>query len=431
MNLISKKQLLFIGGALLGLVVVGFLFVFSIKDDQKVERVSLEVWGTEDNDSFEKAARAYMDKKTNVSVDYKEISEASFESRLMTALAAGKGPDIFFVESHSLPVDLISEAPQTAFTLERLRTSFPEVIEQDFAPGGKVLALPLYLDTLALVYNQNIYNRVGIVDPPKAWEEFEDIVSDLRVLDDSGRVVKAGAAIGGSDRSIENATDVLQMLMLQNGAQMISGESRNSPTFASQGDKGIAAFDYYTKFGNPAGSFYTWDDSGKKAMDSFASEESVMVFAYKSDIEELKAKNPFLKVGVAPVPQVNLEKPVTFASYHGMAVSKQSKKQDWAWDFIINFSTDPSIAKSYIAESKKPPALKSLISENLKSAEYGIFARQALVAESWFYSGHGKIKEALSQAIQKKISGAADSKTALQQAENRVREIILDLTKEE
>lgn len=423
MPFLSKKQVLFVGGGLLVLLIIGVVFIFSLREEKTAKRVNLEVWGTEDDDVFSAMARSYSDLRTNVSIDYTQISESSFETRLISALASGKGPDVFFVKSHSLPVDLISPAPETQFTLESMKSLFPKVIEQDFAPGGIVYALPLYLDTLALVYNQNIYNRAGIVDPPTDWESFEDIVSDLKVLDDNGRIKKAGAAIGGSDRSISNGSEILQMLILQNGAQMIDVGARGGATFA-EGTRGISAFDFYTKFGNPSDTYFTWDDSGKNSMDSFAGEETVMLLTYKSKINELKAKNPFLEIGVASIPQVSAENPITFADYFGLAVSKQSKEQSWAWDFIINSATQPDIARAYHKASGRPPALKALISENLKNAEYGIFARQALIAKSWYFADHKKIKEILSQAIQKKILGAADSKTALTQAQNQISEII-------
>lgn len=427
MLFLSKKQVLLIGGGILALIVVGAIFVLSIREEKTAKRVTLEVWGTEDDDVFESLARSYSDLQTNVAINYTQISESNYDARLISALASGRGPDVFFVRSHSLPVDLISTAPETQFTYEELTNLFPKVVWQDFAPGEKVYALPLYLDTLAMVYNQNIFNRVGVVDPPRDWDSFEDLISDLKVLDDDGRVKKAGAAIGGSDRSINNASEVLQMLLLQNGAEMIDERGRAS---FSEGTRGVSAFDFYTKFGDPSDIYFTWDDSGKNAADSFAAEETVIIFTYKSKINELKAKNPFLEMGVAPVPQVSADNPITFADYHGLAVSKQSREQAWAWDFIIKTTTGADLARAYSKSSGRPPALRSIISENLRSSEYGIFARQALIAKSWYFADHKRIKEALSQAIQKKIVGAADSKTALQQAQNQISEIIRENTAE-
>lgn len=422
MQSLSRKQLLLIGGAVLGLLIFVGLFFVSFREGKNVERVSLLVWGTESNSIMEGLARSYSAIRGNVTIVYKQIPEENFENELIKALAAGEGPDVFFVRSHSLPKNLLYPAPETQFLFEDLRTLFPRVIEQDFAPQGIIYAMPLYLDTLALIFNQNIFEKAGIVDPPKTWDDFEDLASDLKVLDDAGNIKKAGAAMGGTKKSIGAGPDILQMLMLQNGTNMKS-DSLGRTNFAS-GDSGVLAFDLYTKFADPSSDYYTWDDSGKNSLDSFAAEEVAMIIDYKSKVELLKSKNPFIDIGISPVPQIDSENPAVFAEYFGLGVSRQSNEPLWAWDFVINVSTNENLAKEYSQLSKKPPALKSLISANLKNSEFGLFARQALIARSWISVGYDEVSEAFSQAIQRRISGAATSKSALETAQNRISDII-------
>jgi len=418
----TSRQLAIVGGAaLLVLIIFGVIYFVGLRPSANSSPANLTMWGTESPDVMDILIRAYSKIHSNVRVEYTRVSESEYSVKLLNALASGHGPDLFFVRSHELPTSLIVPAPETQFTLSQVQTLFPKVVEQDFAPGGMVYALPLYIDTLALIYNKTIFDRSGVVSPPKTWGEFENLSANLRVLDDQGRVKKAGAAIGGSSRTIGDASDILELLMLQNGTKMIDDALRGAAFSSPQGQ---TSFDYYVRFADPADENYTWDDSGPNSLDSFAAGNTVMLIDYASHIKDLRNKNPYLDIGVAPVPQVDIENSVSFAEYGGLAVSKQSPQVAWAWDFVIQSSTNPDLVKAYLDASGRPPALRSAIGIKVNDPNLGVFARGALIARSWYYADHPKIQNILSQAIQKVITGGTDSKTALRDAERAVTQII-------
>jgi multiple sugar transport system substrate-binding protein len=379
------------------------------------------LWGTESPDAVQALTQAYSKVNSNIRVEYTRFSQSEYNSKLLNALAAGQGPDLFFVQSHELPVSLIAPAPETQFTLSQVQTLFPKIVEQDFAPDGKVYALPLYLDSLALIYNKTIFDRSGVVSPPVTWNDFENLSANLRVLDDQGRIKKAGAAIGGSLKSIAVAPDILELLMLQNGTQMID-TTIHKANFSSA--PGQTAFDFYVKFADAADENYTWDDSGPDSLDSFAAGNTVMLLDYASRLAQLKNKNPYLDIGIAPVPQVSSDNPVDFSEYQGLAVSRQSKNISSAWDFVVQSSTNADVSGAYLSASGRPPALRSIIGKTVNSAFLGVFARAALIARSWYYAQNSQIQNILSQAIQKTITGGTDSRTALKDAENSVTQIV-------
>lgn len=418
----TSRQLAIIGGAVLALLLIfAVVYFFGLRPQTNNASVSLTMWGTESPDAIQALTRAYSKVRSNVRVDYTQISDSDYSSKLINALAAGQGPDLFMVQSHELPTSLIAPAPETQFTLSQVQTLFPKIVAQDFAPGGTVYALPLYLDSLALIYNGAIFDRSGVVSPPATWSEFENLSANFRVLDNQGRVKKAGAAIGGSSRSIEDAADILELLMLQNGTQMVNTTTR-SANFSS--DPGQKAFDFYVKFADPADENYTWDDSGSNSLDSFAAGNTVMLLDYASRVSQLQNKNPYLDIRVAPVPQMSPENPVNFSEYQGLTVSKQSKNAAWAWDFVIQSATNADLVSAYLSAAARPPALLSVIGTKVNDPTYGVFARAALISRSWEYANHSRIQDALSQAIQKVITGGTDSRTALRNAEQTVTQII-------
>ena len=237
------------------------------------------------------------------------MDPATFDAQTLSALAGGTGPDVFEIGDHALARWQSTLAPMPASLAAQygalwLANTFPDVVGQDFVSGGKTYGLPLSIDTLALFYNKDLFNSAGIASPPKTWDDFEADVVKLRTLDASGNLVQAGAAIGGSIASVSDGPDMLSLLMLQNGTQMMSSDL-TSATFASgSGGSGLAAFNFYLQFANAASPYYTWNDRMGSDADSFAGGKTAMMFGYESDLASLEQKAPFLNVGVAPMPSL-------------------------------------------------------------------------------------------------------------------------------
>jgi ABC-type glycerol-3-phosphate transport system substrate-binding protein len=98
----------------------------------------------------------------------------------------------------------------------------------------------------------------------------------------------------------------------------------------------------------------------------------------------IKASAPKLNFDIAPLPQIegNLGN-INFANYWVEAVSNKSKYINEAWDFI-QFATRAEQAKLYLANTKKPTSLRSLVNDQLEDEDINIFAGQALTADSWY-----------------------------------------------
>ena len=64
-----------------------------------------------------------------------------------------------------------------------------------------------------------------------------------------------------------------------------------------------------------------------------------------------------------------------------------------------------------------PPALRSVIAADLGSPTTAVFASQALTAKSWHENESEQYDSIMNTAIQNVLNGAADSTTALTQAQ--------------
>ncbi len=413
-----------IGGAAFLVVAVAILLFFNMQPSKNAP-VQLTVWGFDKSDSISVLVGAYSQFRPNVKVNYIQVSGNDYENTLLSALASGQGPDVFPVHNRDLSKKINILSPAGAqFTSDQVQNLFPTEVSQDFviassSSAGQVYALPLYLDTLSLIYNKDLFDQGGVVNPPVTWEEFQTDIAKLRNISANGQITRAGAAIGSSRKTIGNAVDLLSILMLQNGVIMSSGRTAS---FASE--TGLGAFNFYLQFANPSSAYYTWNDNRQKDIDDFSSGNTAMIFGYTSDVQKIKKKNPFLRFGVASLPQVNASNAINYADYWGLAVSKQSRQTSWAWDFVVFMATQPQIAGQYSSITGQPPALREIINQKINDPVLGVSAKQSLTARSWQQPDNNRVNDIINNAIVSVLNNQSDSRKALTQAQDQISQLM-------
>ncbi|MFH0890422.1 MAG: extracellular solute-binding protein [Candidatus Liptonbacteria bacterium] len=414
---LSKKQLIILGGLVFLGAVLAVLMLVNLRSRTNPQLATVKIWGLEPKSVFDKIINPYQQTHPNVTLEYKSVDPKYYEERILNALASGEGPDIFMVSNRNFESSLdklipcadsilVADSESEVFNLASLRSHFPSVVEQDFVKDGKIYALPLYIDTLAMFYNQDIFDRASIVTPPRTWEDLKKVVPYLRSLNQSNQIVQAAAAIGGSDKSVTYPANLVELLLIQNA------ESKSQ-------DKDLDAFNFYLQFGNSGSTYYTWNESLGKDYEAFLANKVAMVFGYYSDKKELLRRSPYLNLRVAQIPQVD-QTTKSIANYWGFAVSKQSKVPEEAWSFLVEVATSPQYAGEYMVASNLPPALKSLIEFNINDINMGIFARQALTARAYQISDGDAAARYLNVAIEKVLSGQTNSAEAFMEAKSKL-----------
>jgi len=422
---LSRNQIIIVSLGLLLVVVLVFAFIGIIpgifKEDQK--KLTLNMIGFEDRRIFSPIIKNFNKEFPHIKVKYQQIDYNNYEDILVNSLAAGTGPDVFMFHNTWLPkhFDKITPVSTEQFNVNDLDRLFPTVVRQDFAPSGVIFSLPLYIDTLALYYNKDIFDSESIAIPPRTWLEFQEIVLKTRQKDRAGNLLRPGAAIGGSSINISRATDILNLLFLQTGNPMVNDQF----TRANFAGRGLQTFNYYLRFSNPNDDFYTWNKFQPLSTDLFAEGRLPMMLHYRAQTFDIQQRSPFLSFGVANAPQPATPGPeVSYANYYGLAVSNSSPNPQAAWEFIIHLTTNPQASNIYLANTGTPPALRSIIKEKLNDPELGVFAKQALTARSWSQIDNRAIEVSFSKMIESVMEGRLRTDQALRQAESEITQLM-------
>lgn len=394
--------------------------------EEATEPITLNYWRVYDGqDDFAEIIAKYNAQHPYVTINYRKLRYDEYEEELLNAFAEDRGPDIFSIhntwvkkyESKIEPMpsqttmvwqttqgtikkETVAETKVArSMNLKELKQNFADVVYSDVVINNKIYGLPLSVDTLAMYYNQSLFDQAGITEIPKYWNrDFQQTVKKLSKQDLKGNILQSGVALGGST-NIERYSDILSVLMMQNGANMMSDSGQvlfntvpeNSPN--SDYNPGLMALKFYTDFANPVKEVYSWNNKLENSINSFASGKTAIMFGYAYHLPTIKTMAPKLNFMVAPLPQIEGSgTPVNFANYWVEVVSKKSQHQNEAWNFV-QFLTSADQVGSYLSKTKKPAALRSLVSKQTEDLEIGVFASQVLTAKSWYKGKNASVME--------------------------------------
>ncbi|MDP3899728.1 MAG: extracellular solute-binding protein [bacterium] len=380
-----------------------------------LEKITLEYWRVWDSSSaFKEIIEGYTTMHPQVTIRYKKFRYEEYEEELLNAFAEGRGPDVFSLHSgwmrryqkklEPMPPETTMQFVTTSGGLKNektvdtrtkksltptdVRNNFVETVYTDAVIEDEVYGLPLSVDTMVIFYNRDLLNAAGVTSVPKYWDEdFLKTVQDLTLEDVNGNIVQSGVALGTSD-NIQRYSDILSLLMMQNGVKM--SDELGNVTF-NQIPKGssrdynpaLEALRFYTDFANPIKEVYTWNTEMPNSLDAFIAGRLAIFFGYSYHIPLIKAQAPRLNYSLSPMLQIEGNTEINFANYWLEAVSSQSAHTDVAWDFV-QYATAAEQVIAYLNNSKKPTALRSLVDDQKESEDIGVFANQLLTATNWY-----------------------------------------------
>jgi len=420
---------------------------------EKVKPINLVYWRTQDSqDAFTTIIDGWRALYPHISITYKTIREEEYEQTLLEAWAEDRGPDIFSIpdtwlgkyQTKILPVNLsqeivlarqimvgtikkepkVIEERKKVPNLRELREIFVETVSDGVILEDKIYGLPLGLDLLVLYYNKELLNNAGIITPPQTWQEFVNSVNALTLQDRYGNFIQSGAAMGTAE-NVANLTDILSLLMLQNGTSMVNQKDQvifdqaliDDPNYSP----GIEAVRFYTGFANPYQGVYTWNEEMINSLDAFAQGRVGFILGYSNYLSIIKSQAPKLNFDIAKIPQIGSSlKEVNYARYWLETVSKKTKHPSEAWGFLL-YAMEPQNAQSFVERTKRPTAHRALIEMQLEDFDLAPFARGVLTAQTWYQGkNYSLVEEAFQEMVKNVLTGEKTAQEAINYCAQKV-----------
>ena len=410
--------IVFIVAAILGVLVFSGAIPLGSQSSSTGAQGTVVLWGTVKAETINPLLDDFNQANPTFIVKYVEKSPDTFDNDLLEALAAGVGPDMFFITD-----DLAFKYSNKIFTIPY--SSFPvNTFKNTFASAGEVfltskgvLAFPLTIDPLMMYYYRSTLDANGIAYPPTYWDEFANLVSLLTKKDSRGVITKSAVAMGQFS-NVLHAKDILTTLFMQSG-NFIVAESNgffNSSLSDSTPVDLSSVLKFYTNFADPLNSIYSWNKSFSNSQDAFSAENLAFYFGYASELEFLVNKNPNQNFLVTSMPQIrNSNFKLTGAHVTGVAISSFSKNLNTAFT-AAGLLASGDFASKLAASLGIAPARRDLLSIKPTDAYFPTFYASALYARSWLDPSPKDTDTIFQGMVEKVLSGSMTTTQAVTDA---------------
>ncbi len=340
----NRRKYLLIGGGVLIFFILFIVLLSAIFGSSKSQSsIHLTYWGLwEDPSTMQTVIQTYQQQHKNITISYEKLDPQDYRKKLVARTKNNQNPpDIFRFHNTWLPEirDVASSLPKSIMSNEEYEKTFYPVTKQDLKVGDSYYGIPLMIDGLVLVYNDSLFKKAGIDNPPVTWDDILNYVGKLTVKDSAGQVITSGMALGSS-ANIDHFSDIFGLFLIQNGGTITSLDSREA----------AGALESYRKFAEPPDN--VWDASLPNSVSAFTQEKVAMIIVPSWEILTIKTANPEISMKVIPVPSIPGSKSISIASYWVEGVSKTSKNQLEAWRFLAYLSQKDTMTKLYETERK-------------------------------------------------------------------------------
>jgi len=442
---VGNNKILLIGGGVVVLFIIGLIIFFVSRGNggggiitNKGPKI-INIWTTTDNKkALDPILNKFQDKNSNVKINYVVKNADTFLEDSINEIAAGNGPDLWVIPNDWLPQysdklvsmneTVLADSKKHLSGLEVYKQKFPQVISSGTIINNKIIGIPLTIDTLTLYYNPSLFSKVNteiyqsqkvISEKEKSvlygqinnWDDFVKAVQ-LITKKNGNKIERSAAAIGTAD-NISQSTDILTLLMMQNGAKMVSDDLKSAQFQTDQNQfsdikfPGVKALEFYNSFSDPKSNNYTWNSEIEDSVRAFVEGKTAMIFDYPSVDKKIKLIDPKFEYSSITMPQLKeTENIVNLAKFPVLTVTKASKNPDIAWDLILYLTTD----------SENLNTFQNVSGENIA---YGSVKDSIKTAKTWYKPDPKKSDEIFKEMIRQANKGL-DIPTAVQGAASQI-----------
>lgn len=444
------------------LLIGGFLIFFFLVYTQKIKLpfnlpflggpgssgpITLTYWGLwEPPEVLEPLIEEYQKEHPDVTINYEMRDPKNHFQTVSSRLKSELAPDIIRVHATWVPFlyPNLSSVPQAVMENQTYEQTFYPVTKETLFFNNKYFGIPLEIDGLALVYNEDLFKKAGLSGPPPTWDVFRDYVRRLTIKDDENNIVQSGAALGFA-KNVDFFSDILGLMFAQNGVEFQdqNGKVTFSQSISPDGRNLAAeALTFYSLF---AKSEKSWDPTWENSTAAFANGKVVMILIPSHKILEVLGRNPKINLKVAPAPQLPSNDPanpkiINWASYWVEVVPKNSAHPQAAWEFLKFLSEKEALTDFYKTAMQirafGEPYPRQDLAQSLGSDQFTKnYVQQGPSYETWYFADethdallNDKIVQILLIMVEN-VAAGKDTVGELNTAADQIQTILTDLTR--
>nr|WP_174783391.1 ABC transporter substrate-binding protein [Dolichospermum sp. UHCC 0352] len=280
-----------------------------------------------------------------IKVKYEAISD-QYMDVIKTRLVGEAAPDVFYLDALEAPflmgqnvLEPLDKYIKPKFDL----TDIEPNLLKNFTYQNRIYGLPKDYSTLALFYNKQAFNQVGLTSPPTTWEQLRSYSKQL-----TGKLNKYG--FGEIPELARQAYKITAF-----GGEII--DKNGYATFANNpGLQGLElVINQYQKDRSSAQKSDVGTNSGSEM---FGQNKVAMVIEGNWAIPYLQETFPKLEFATAEIPEINNQKS-TMVFTVAYVMNKQAPHKKEAWE-LISFLTGKEGMKKWTAKGFALPARKSV-----------------------------------------------------------------------
>lgn len=314
------------------------------------EAVTLEFWTHTHPPMikvFEDLIAQYEDENPNVTIDYQTIPNADFNTKMLTSLSNGSGPDVINMDDAALRGDYIPKGLISPVDPEALGAADVDEVASRYVEGtlagatgedGALYGLPSEYNGSALAINTQHFIDAGLdpeTTPLGTWQEISAAAQKLKA---AGHPQAFGFLYLHSLWYAQQ----FQTLLQQVGGKIAEGDEGRLDSPES-----MEALQIWADLATGTGAASDPNASSREATTPFqdlATGVQSMAIVYPWAMQQISETNPetYAQLKVVPLPQANPAEPTSRVYAYYLAVSEASTQKAEAWKFIQFLADQPT-----------------------------------------------------------------------------------------
>lgn len=357
----------------------------------------------------------------DITVTMTHFPYADYRTKVAAAIPSGEGPDVVQLFygwlADYVEADLIQPLPADTFPAATIDAEFFPMV-QAMKEGDQYWALPTAVRSLALFYNERLFEEAGLDGPPETLDELVEMAAKMTKVDGAGNITQVGITAG---MTAQDHHWWREGLVRQFGGQPYLDDYR---TVNYNSDAGLAALEYYTDLfagENPVTALGFMDEPQA----AFKAGRAGMHIDGSFRIGSL-ADIRGLNWGVAELPAASDGTQSNYSSYwvNAITTKAEGEKYDAAVKFMEYLTSDEAmqIWLDVVGELPAKPSV-GMTEENANDPVFGPFIRGLEYAHTTKFADESAQRQLMIEMVERiTLQGAslADSLATAAEAEQKL-----------